>query len=899
MRNKRHIFYNINYIKNAVVLLTIAFVTVLTISSFAIAISSENQSNINFLPKQITTIQNIINKVDDTNIISNDEPFDPFAITWSVTLNFNEPGGAYTNIVFGEGPDASDGQDSYDTPMPPAPPAPYIRSWFKTNLTPPYNTLLKDYRHYPDTYKLWNFSVRWESEDGETPTTITISWSNVSVNASEYDFVVLYNNTNVANMLVDNSYTFDIGSGITYGNFKIICNRDLNPPEIINNSPGTGETGDSYTFNATVTDNLANASSLLVKVDWSHGSLSGNDTMTNVPGTNYFTKTITLDESTSDLTYHFYAIDNAKVPNTNYTAALSATISDDENPVITGDSGIVNVGTGNIVTLWVTATDNIGVTSAKVSIDGGAAQSMSWNASRWEYNYTAPYNSAADHNYTVTVYDAESLSDLSGPYDIIVTDDDPPVITGDSGNVNVGTGDPVTLWVTATDNIAVTSANVTIDDSYTYVMVYDSGESRWEYVYNAPSNNDSDHTYFVTVYDAMFLSDSSPNSSYNIVVTDNDPPVITGSSGNVNVGTGDSVTLWVTATDNIGVTSAKVSIDGGVALSMSWNGGSSRWEYVYNAPSNNDSDHTYVVTVYDAMSLNVSSGPYNIVVTDNDPPLLSDIAATPNTQITDGYVNITANATDNININTIKVYITGPTGFTPINASMTHNGGNVYYYNNNYSKVGTYNYSIWARDDAGNGVTSAVYQFIIIAEIKVSDLIYKWNFISLPINQSVNKNDLFVILQNGSRYNWSQAVSNGYVLSFIYGWNRTSQSYEPSGINVLIPGEGYWIYAYNYTDMELWVTGIGPITPDNYITPLKTQWNIVGVPANQTVNKTDLIINYGGVDYNWSQAVSNGYVLQFVFEWNRSVQNYAETDLLKPGECYWLYAYYNCTLKWG
>jgi hypothetical protein len=184
---------------------------------------------------------------------------------------------------------------------------------------------------------------------------------------------------------------------------------------------------------------------------------------------------------------------------------------------------------------------------------------------------------------------------------------------------------------------------------------------------------------------------------------------------------------------------------------------------------------------------------------------------------------------------------------------------------------------------------------VIIAEIKVSDLIDKWNFISVPTNQSVNKNNLFVI-QNGSRYNWTEAI-DVYIDSHIYGWNRTTQGYTPS-VDVLNPGEGYWIYAYDHPNMELWVTGIGPITSDNYITSLKTTWNIIGVPVNQTVNKTDLIISYGGTDYNWSEAVTNGYVLQFIYGWNPTVQNYQNSDILEAGKCYWMYAYVACDLKW-
>ena len=154
-----------------------------------------------------------------------------FSITWDVQLDFNEPGGAYTNVFFGEGPDASDGQDSYDMPMPPAPPTPYIRSWFKTNLTPPYNTLLKDYRHYPDTYKEWNLYVRWEPEDGETPTTVTISWSTSEVGDSEYNIVKLCNSSGgqLKNMLTESSYSFTCPASVNQI-FYIICQANNTAP---------------------------------------------------------------------------------------------------------------------------------------------------------------------------------------------------------------------------------------------------------------------------------------------------------------------------------------------------------------------------------------------------------------------------------------------------------------------------------------------------------------------------------------------------------------------------------------------------------------------------------------------------------------------------------------------
>jgi len=109
-----------------------------------------------------------------------------------------------------------------------------------------------------------------------------------------------------------------------------------------------------------------------------------------------------------------------------------------------------------------------------------------------------------------------------------VSEVDPPEITGDSGDVSVRTGETITLWVTAIDNVAVTSAEISVDDADPIVMVFDDVDGRWEYDYTAPSTAEN-HTYALTVYDDEGLLDSS--GPYDIFVTDdvNDttPPVTT------------------------------------------------------------------------------------------------------------------------------------------------------------------------------------------------------------------------------------------------------------------------------------------------------------------------------------------------------------------------------------
>jgi len=50
------------------------------------------------------------------------------------------------------------------------------------------------------------------------------------------------------------------------------------------------------------------------------------------------------------------------------------------------------------------------------------------------------------------------------------------------------------------------------------------------------------------------------------------------------------------------------------------------------------------------------------------------------------------------------------------------------------------------------------------------------------------------------------------------------------------------------------------------------------------------------VNYSWQDAVSGDIVLNFIYGWNATNQNYVARDVLDPGMGYWVYAYYECDL---
>ena len=189
------------------------------------------------------------------------------SIVWDVTVNFNEPGGAYDYTVFGEATDAHDGPpaDSYDTVKPPAPMPSYIRAWLNDNLPFPYDMLWKDYRHYPGINKIWNLSVQWVPSDSVSPTTITLTWGPSAINSTEYSSITLCTGggTPIKNMLLYGTYSFNCPAYIPQ-EFKIICL--VNQPPNIPSNPNPSNSSTGVSVNA--------------DLSWTGGDPDSGDTVT-------------------------------------------------------------------------------------------------------------------------------------------------------------------------------------------------------------------------------------------------------------------------------------------------------------------------------------------------------------------------------------------------------------------------------------------------------------------------------------------------------------------------------------------------------------------------------------------------------------------------------------------
>ena len=298
-------------------------------------------------------------------------------------------------------------------------------------------------------------------------------------------------------------------------------------PEITDNSPSQGTTGDSFTFSVSVTDNIDTAGNLLVYVDWSHGSSSGNNSMSNVGGDN-FEKTVTLDQnSVSDLTYTIYAEDS--YGNGHATSSSSVSVSDNDAPGISSITATPDTQeVGYSVSISADVIDNIGVNDVYLHItypdSSSENTSITANVAGDTYYLDQVYNQYGTHSYFFWADDGSSNAITSATNTFEIGDFSPPTIS----DVQIATSspldtDPTLGWVNITchvvDNVVVNSVYLKIsnpDGSWNNISMNPAGSDDY-YVNSSTAFSDfGNFSYFIWADDNDLNAESSSSADFSM-----------------------------------------------------------------------------------------------------------------------------------------------------------------------------------------------------------------------------------------------------------------------------------------------------------------------------------------------------------------------------------------------
>jgi len=420
----------------------------------------------------------------------------------------------------------------------------------------------------------------------------------------------------------------------------------------------------------------------------------------------------------------------------------------------------------------------------------------------------------------------------------------------------------------------ITFTDTSIDNDNNIInWTWDFDDGNFSYDQN-PSHQYSsigNYTVNLTIEDGASITD---NHSEDIMVTDGIPPEISNvvDFPDPQIANG-FVNITCDVTDDIGIDEVRVNItypDNSFTNESMFVG-----SYYYNASYIPFGVYSYYIWANDTSGNGNTSdiGTFEILS-----PLSADFTYTPSNITIDEVVEFFDLSYDGDG--------------TIVNWSWSFGDGGISYLQNTthqYNNNGIYTVTLVVTDNDAN--TAYVSKGLLVGGIHITSNPSNWNFVSLPFNQSIAKTSL-VIKHGDCYYTWSQATANSVVSDYLFGWNRFSQSYLFA--DILEPGFGCWMYACE--SCEIWIENI-TLNYDNYITDVEQGWNIISVPYNQSLNKADIIVEYLGTDYTWSDAVIAGLASNYLFGWNRVGQSYNFADTVMPGYSYWMYAYQPCKLK--
>ena len=331
--------------------------------------------------------------------------------------------------------------------------------------------------------------------------------------------------------------------------------------------------------------------------------------------------------------------------------------------------------------------------------------------SDWTSATSKAYSNLPEGVYTFMVKAKDSEGSIGTPdtAQFTVQDSTPPSITNVHASPNPQiSGGYVNISCSVTDDFSVDEVKVNItypDSSYhNHTMEYASGK----YYYYSDFTDIGEYNF------TIWASDGNGNSNtysgaFDIMGGDFTPPEISDIIAAPSIqDAGKSVRVSATITDNVGVAE--------VFLNISYPDGT----YENFSITDNVTGHTYycekayshlgtyvftISAVDDAGNWNSSSSSFEI--RDATPPEISDVEANPPQASPGNDINVSATITDNVGVAEVFLNISYPDG-TYENFSITDNvTGHTYYCEKTYSQLGTYNFTIYAVDDTGNGNTSS------------------------------------------------------------------------------------------------------------------------------------------------------------------------------------------------
>ena len=478
-----------------------------------------------------------------------------------------------------------------------------------------------------------------------------------------------------------------------------------------------------------ITADITNATDAWVEISYPNATLMGNFSMTNIASTTtwYYNHSYSYPDP---LGTYSYVVKAHNATGWATSATYNFVLQDTTDPVSSVDT-ISPYWYNAASTITATATDNYAV--ANVSLwyrySNDNATWGSWTffgkdtASPWQWSFTFPSGEGYYEFYSIANDTAGNTEAAPGTADEIAAYDSTAPSSSVDSMTYWHTSLPVSIAATASDSLSGVKEvslyyRYSSDNSTwsSWQLFSTDSSSPWQWSFSSLSG-DRYYEFYTIAEDNAGNTETAPLiPDENMGVDTSAPSTSISASPISGVYISPSSTITLSATDaTSGVASTYYRI---------WNGswhpspgtgvGKSNNFYVYSGSFHLTKSGTNYVEYYsDDVAGNEESTHNRSYVVDNTGPLISNVAATPPTQIPGASVNITCTVGDTgAGVSGVYLEVTYPDS-SFANFTMNHIPCTTYYREEIYNTPGTYDFTIYAVDNLGNAVKTGVYHFTI------------------------------------------------------------------------------------------------------------------------------------------------------------------------------------------
>ncbi len=365
---------------------------------------------------------------------------------------------------------------------------------------------------------------------------------------------------------------------------------------------------------------------------------------------------------------------------------------------IASPSGGVTVS--GTITVSVNASDNVGVSSVQLYVDGvpGSTDSSSPYSIAWSTT-TA---SNGSHLLMAKAYDAagniSSSASITVNVQNAVTDTTSPVCSITSPTAGALVSGTITPAASASDNVGVARVEFYVD---TVLRATDT-VSPYSFSWDTTTVANGNHTLVSKAFDAAGNAGTSSAVTVSVqnAVSDATAPSCTIASPTSGASVSGTVSFNVNAADNVAVSKVEFYIDGALRSTDTTSPYSFSWDTTTSA----NGGHTLLAKAYDAAGNSTTSASVSVTVqnsgSDSVPPTAIITSPTTGSHVS-GNLTVSISATDNVKVTRVDLYVDGSVYASSTSATPSFNWS--------AAKAGKGTHTLTARavDAAGNVGTSS------------------------------------------------------------------------------------------------------------------------------------------------------------------------------------------------